>query len=88
MGFAARDILKAGTPIAVAAVTLIPVVRTRVWIAPIQERLSGNATSDLSALIVRETAGDRVIDCEGERTLEMLRQTVDGLARALDAVNG
>lgn len=88
MGLTARDVLKAGAPIALATATLIPVVRTRVSVTPLDRRLAGNASSQLSALVVREASGDRVIDCEQvERTLESLRETVQGLAGVLDATH-
>ena len=85
MGLAARDVLMAGAPIALATVTLVPIVRTRVSVVPMGGRVTANASSALSALVIRERAGDRVLDCEdGERALETLRESVVGLVQVLD----
>ena len=86
MGFASQDVLKAAAPVRLGRVRLFPVVRTRVHVLGTSDRVTGNASRGLSAVVVRDETGERVLDFEGlDRSVSALRETAEGLGDDLDA---
>jgi hypothetical protein len=79
--------LRAGAPIAVAGITLIPIERVRITCEKQVRAYWLNATKEALAIVVCDPAGPRVVDVEAhELPVEGLLAQVPGLELLLAEV--
>ena len=82
------DELRAGAPVTVGPVTLLPIERTVLSAGQSAGRAWITALKEPHALIVRDARGLRAVDAgSGPVSLDALRETVPGLDAALAALS-
>ena len=83
------EAMRAGTPVTVGAVTLLPIERVVLNAQRRGARQSISAALEPYALVVRDSTGVRAIDAAAMAvSLEALREEVPGLESALAAIRG
>lgn len=78
--------LRAGAPLTVAGITLIPIERLRIDAVRQPQAYWFNASKDAVAVVICSTEGMRVVDVEAnERSIDEFITAIPGLASLLAA---
>ena len=81
------EILRAGAPVAVGSVTLLPIERVALHSDRGKTRVWCSAAKEPYALVVRDVGGLRVVDVDARAvSLEELREKIPGLDALLASI--